>query len=214
MARGLFHEINNSLARILGCTQLLVNLPQGRKEESEDLKAIEGEILHLRRMIQSFIYLFQPGEATEGPLEMSSLLNLLLSSLQDQLDFSNIHLIKEFSSDDLFCQGGLQQWRTVLTGLLLKVSRTMQKGGVLQVSTRQKAGETFEVVIQGSGTRMTKDRMVQPFIPFHSPRAKVKDLAVYLAQRAARQSGGSLKVKFLPPGRFTISISLPQLGKK
>jgi len=214
LARGLFHEINNSLARILGCAQLLIAFAQERKEESEDLKAMEGEIFRLRKMIQSFVHLSQAYQGVEGPLEMNSLLNLLLSSLQDQQDFSNIYLIKEFCSEDLFCPGDGQQWWTILIGLLLKASRTIQKEGVLHVSTSRKPGGTFEVVIKGSGTKVPKDMTAHPFIPFYSSRGKRKDLAVYLAQRAARESGGSLRVNYYPRGNCTISISLPQLGKK
>lgn len=207
---GLIHEINNSLTAILGFTQLLIISPHDRDDENQDLKAIEEEVLRSRKMIQSFMHLFQQYQEVEGPLEMNSLLEHLLFPLQNQWQFLHIDLIKEFSPEDLYFRGSLQEWRIVLIGLLLRAVHAAGQKGILKIITSQKgAGEAFQVVIEGSETRVQKGMAVRPFISLQSPRKKVVDLAAYLAQRAAKQSGGALMVEHPPQGGFTISITLP-----
>lgn len=213
LVRPLLHEVNNSLAAILGCTQLFLASGQEGKEESYDLRTIEQEVYRLRKMVHSFMNLFQLNPGVGGLLEMNSLLNLLLHSLKDQPIFSHIELIKEFLPSNLYFRGNLDRWRAILVGLLLKAGCSMQRGGLLRVSTSRKSGGIFETTIETSTAKMTEGMVTQPFIPFYSPGARVKDLAVYLAQRTVRQSGGSLKVKCLPTG-WAISVSLPLQERK
>ena len=102
---GLFHEVNNALTAVLGYTQLLMSSQAGREQERADLKAMEGEMLRSRRMIQSFLALFQSCQVVEGPLEMNSLLDLLLCPLQDQRRFTDIVFMRDLSPDNLFFRG-------------------------------------------------------------------------------------------------------------
>jgi signal transduction histidine kinase len=210
---GLLHEINNSLTAILGFTQLLINSPREKDDENQDLKAIEEEALRSRKMIQSFVHLFQQYPEVEGPLEMNSLLDHLLFHLQNQWQFLHIDLIKEFYPEDLHFRGSLQEWRIVLIGLLLRAVHAAGQKGIVKIITSKKgAGEALQVVIEGSETRVQKDMAVRPLIFLRSPRKKVVDLGTYLAQRAAKQSGGALMVEHPPQGGFTISISLPMVA--
>lgn len=210
---GFLHEINNSLTAILGFTQLLIDSPHDKDNEKQDLKAIEEEVLRSRKMIQSFVHLFQQYQEVEGPLEMNSLLDHLLFHLQNLWQFLHIDLITEFSPEDLYFQGSLQEWRIVLIGLLLKaVHAAGQKGMLKIITSKTGAGEALQVVIEGLETRAQKDMAVRPFISLQSPRKKVVDLGAYLAQRAAKQSGGALMVEHPPQGGFTIFISLPMVA--
>ena len=213
LTRGLLHEINNSLTGILGFAQLLINSAQDREEESRDLKAIEEEALQCRKMIQSFLNLFQQVQEVEGPLEMNALLEDLLSPLQDQREFLHIDLIKELSPDGLYFQGSLPEWRILLMGLLLEAVHAAGKKGILKVITSKKeAGATFQIVIESLETRVQKDTELRPFIPFGRSRKKVVALGVYLVQHAAKQAGGALKVEHLPRGGCAISLSLPMVA--
>ena len=213
LTRGLVHEINNSLTGILGFAQLLLNSPHDRDEENRDLKAIEEEVLRSRKMIQSFMDLFQQYQDVKGPLEMNSLLGHLLFSLQNQWQFLHLDLLKEFSPEDLYFQGSLPEWRILLIGLLLEAVHAAGKKGRLKIITsKEGAGKTFQIVIEGLETGVQKDMAARPFISLQSSRKKVVDLGIYLAQRAAQQSGGALKVEHPPQGGFTISISLPMVA--
>jgi len=212
LTRGLVHEINNSLTGILGCTQLLLHSPHDRDEENRDLKAIEEEVLRSREMIQSFMDLFQRYQETEGPLEMHTLLEHLLLSLQSQWQFLHIDLIREFSPEDLYFQGSLLEWRIVLIGLLLEAVHAAGKKGRLKIITSKKgAGDSFQIVIQSLETKAQKNKAARPCISISSQSScqKFVDLGGYLAQRAAQKSGGALKVEHPPQGGITISISLP-----
>ena len=214
LMRGLLHEINNSFTGILGLTQLLLNSPHDRDEEDQDLKAIEEEALRSRKMIQSFVDLFQQYKEVEGPLEMNSLLEHLLFLLQNQCKFLHIDLIKEFSPEDLYFQGSPHEWRIVLIGLLLEVVHAAGKKSRLRIITSRKgAGETFQVVIERLEATVLKDMAARPFISVQSSKKKA-DLDVYLARRAAKQSGGALKVEHPPQGGLTISISLPLVAAR
>ena len=210
LTSGLVHEINNSLTGILGCTQLLLHSPHERDEENRDLKAIEEEVLRSRKMIQSFMDLFQRYQETEGPLEMHSLLEHLLLSLQSQWQFLQIDLIREFSPEDLYFQGSLLEWRIVLIGLLLEAVHAAGKKGRLKIITSKKgAGDSFQIVIQSLETKVQKGKAARACISKQYSCQTFVDLGIYLAQRAAQQSGGALKVEHPPQGGITISISLP-----
>jgi signal transduction histidine kinase len=215
LTRGLVHEINNSLTGILGLTQLLLHSPHVRAEENRDLKAIEEEVLRSRKIIQSFMDLFQRHQEAEGPLEMHSLLEHLLHPLQNQWQFLHIDLVKEFSPEDLYFRGSLLEWRIVLIGLLLEAVHAVgEKGRVKIVTSKKGVGDTFQIVIQSLETRVLKDMAARPFFSIQSSCQKVVDLGVYLARRAVQQSGGALKVKHPPQGGITISISLPIVTEK
>ncbi|MDH7498977.1 MAG: hypothetical protein QHH30_01150 [candidate division NC10 bacterium] len=213
MVRPLLHEINNSLTGILGYTQLFLGSEEEGKGESHDLRTVEQEVYRLRKMVYSFMNLFESSPGVEGPLEMNSLLDLLLLSLQDQPSFSPLKVIKQFFPGDLYFRGNLDLWRAILVGLLLKAARSMQRGDILRVSTSQEAGGVLQAHIETSVARMGEGITPPPFIPFYSPGGRVRDLVIHLARRAVRQSGGSLKVKYRPTG-WGISIALPLQDRK
>ena len=214
LTTGLLHEINNSLTGILGFTQLLLHSPHVRAEENRDLKAIEEEVLRSRKMIQSFMDLFQRYQEAEGPVEMHSLLEHLLLPLQNQWQFLHIDLIKEFSPEDLYFRGSLPEWRIVLIGLLLKaVHAAGEKGRLKIITSKKEVGDTFQIVIQSLETRVLK-LATRSFVSVQSSCQEVVDLGVYLARRAAKQSGGALKVEHPRQGGISISISLPIVIEK
>jgi signal transduction histidine kinase len=184
--------------------------PHERDEENRDLKAIEEEVLRSRKMIQSFMDLFQRYQETEGPLEMHSLLEHLLLSLQSQWHFLQIDLIREFSPEDLYFQGSLLEWRIVLIGLLLEAVHAAGKKGRLKIITSKKgAGDSFQIVIQSLETKVQKGKGGRACVSKQYSCQTFVDLGTYLAQCAAQQSGGALKVEHPPQGGITISISLP-----
>lgn len=212
---GLFHEVNNALTAVLGYTQLLMGSQAGREQEKTDLKAMEGEMLRSRRMIQSFLALFQPCQVVEGPLEMNSLLDLLLCPLQDQRRFTDIVFKKDLSPDNLFFRGTFPEWRVILISLLLRAARATNKGGVVQVTTAKRGkGECFELVIKSLNPGMERDALACSLASFRFHRGREVDLGIYLARRTARQSGGSLRVAGAPDGAQVIRLYLPLLTEE
>jgi signal transduction histidine kinase len=214
LAQGLLHEINNSLARVLAHAELLTPLRRATPEKSPDCSEIEGEVLRARKMIQSFLCLSQVGPGFEGPLEMNSLLDPLLSALQDQPELANIRLVRDLSSGSLFFRGNPKQWWILLISLILKAARAMEPGGVLRVSTSHQSTGTFELTIKSSNGLKPGHSTGHLSSSVHPSPGEGRDLTVYLARQVARQAGGSLKVKPSPPEGRTISILLPLSREK
>jgi signal transduction histidine kinase len=215
VAAGIAHNFNNTLATILGRTQLMAYQPGNLEALQKSLAIIEKvaeDGTAMVRRIQEFAKktatsAFRPtdlGQVVQEAVEATQ----LLWKDQAQRRGRRVEVVMDLGRVPAV-HGRAAELREVLTNLILNAVDAMPEGGRLTLRTGQRGGRAYmEVSDTGMGmSEEVRQRIFEPF--FTTKGAKGTGLGLSASQTLIKGHGGEIEVQSEVGQGTTFVITLP-----
>lgn len=214
MASGVAHDFNNTLAGIIGNTQLMLEEVADPKLE-ERLRAVELAARDGAATIKRIQEFSRVNRNTEfEPLDLNQLVRdtvKILSPLwkdQAQKRGQNIDLVTRLGKVPTV-EGNAPELREVLTNILMNALDAMPTGGQIVLSSWSDDASAC-LAIADTGTGMSQEIRERLFDPFFTSKGPGNSgLGLSVAYGIVRRHGGNIEVETIEGKGTTFIVSLP-----
>jgi two-component system NtrC family sensor kinase len=228
LAAGVAHEINNPLASIAFCSEALERrladlldrrMPPGRAHDdvaqerdiiAKYLKMIQEEAFRCKEITQRLLEFSRGGERRREPTDVGELVQGVLDMVQHLQNCRGKELVFQ-QPEPLTAWVNAQEIKSVVLNLVVNALDSMDEGGTLTITQRNKDGMA-ELVFQDTGCGMTPEVLENIFEPFftRSRTGKGTGLGLSISHRIINQHGGEIEA--VSPGLnqgSTFTVRLP-----
>jgi two-component system NtrC family sensor kinase len=205
----LSHEINNPIANVRNCLEVLERRKAIDRENESFLTMAIDEVDRLARLTRQVLDLNRqrPGEVVADPLEVA---RETLALEQHTLAGQSIDI--EFATDDVVPAVAIapDALKQVLLNLVHNAEDAMPGGGSLMLEIRQVNG-TVRVIVGDSGPGVPADVAARIFDPFFTTKSRTRGvgLGLFVAEEIVRTHGGRIAVERRQAGGANFVIDLP-----
>ncbi len=210
-ARRLIHNLNNPLAGILGCAQLLDRALQ--RPEGLDaarcrgyVEMIQGEALACSRALQTLALVVRPVEAGPAPADTHTIIRETLDAfscppgVRAQFEPGARQPVASVDRD-LMAQA--------LLFVLQNAADALPGGGTITVRTAD-AGERLRITVSDTGPGIPPDALPRVTEPFFTTRQGHNGIGLTACQRIVACHGGELTIGAAAEGGARVTIELPR----
>jgi signal transduction histidine kinase len=211
LAAGVAHEINNPLASIAFCSEALERrladfldrrpiLGRGQDDVAQErdiiakyLKMIQEEAFRCKEITQRLLEFSRGGERRREPTDIGELVQGVLDMVQHLQNCKGKELVFQ-QVERLTAWVNAQEIKSVVLNLVVNALDSMDEGGTLTITQRNKDG-MVELVFQDSGCGMTPEVLENIFEPFftRSRTGKGTGLGLSISHRIINQHGGEIE---------------------
>ena len=212
LARGIAHEIRNPLNFIsLSIDHLrekYAPLENVEKEKFESfIASIKHEIQRLNKLVGDFLDYGKPLKLSLQEVDMGSLINEIIALIWAKAEKDGIKIHYQCGEfPKLYLDPELI--KTCIFNIILNAFQAMPAGGDLTVSTNA-SDSRASVVIEDTGTGVSKENMPKLFEPFFSTKTTGLGLGLAMTKRVIEEHGGKVDFQSIEGKGSTVTISLP-----
>ncbi len=218
LAAGVAHEINNPLAVILGFTDLLMErFPQG-SPELEDLKIIEYNANHAKKVVENLLGFARITEGLEDTVDIPHSLETVMNIIRNTLMTKKIDIRMEVPESLPRVQGDAREFQQVIFNLINNSVAAMgEQGGELKIAARADDG-WVNVSVSDTGKGIPDKIKPRIFDPFFTTK-KVGEgtgLGLSLCYGIVKKYGGKMSFVSVAaedhpekPSGTTFTVSMP-----
>jgi signal transduction histidine kinase len=194
LASGVAHEINNPLAVILGFTDLLLErFPEGSPEQ-EDLKMIEQNANHAKKVVESMLGFARITEGLEETVDVKNSIDTVYQIVKNTLMTKKIDVEMDIPDSLPRVRGDAREYQQVIFNLINNsVAALDGTGGKLTLSARAD-DDWVHVHIADTGSGIPERFKPQIFDPFFTTK-KVGEgtgLGLSLCYGIVKKYGGKI----------------------
>ncbi len=215
LASGVAHDLNNTLAGILGRAQILLETRDPERIEAGlrlIIKTAKDGAKTVKR-IQDFArqrrdHDFQPVSLDQVLLDVREITR---PRWKNAAEASNVHISLELQlgSDNALVMGDESELREVLVNMVFNAVDAMPQGGSITLSTRT-VGDRLEVCVRDTGVGMSDEVRPRVFDPFFTTKGKAgMGLGLAVSYGIIRRHEGSVEVQSEVARGTTFRMSLP-----
>jgi len=203
IAAGVAHEINNPLAIINEKAGLLqdILLMSGDLEQKEKfLNLIEGIVTSVNRcraithrllgFVRRMEVTFEAMDINETVREVREFLGTDISLKSIRFEMNLKEGLPQVRSDKV-------QVEQILLNIIKNAIDAVEEGGLVQVETAMKEGNTVQILIRDNGPGIPKDQLKRIFEPFFTTkeRGKGTGLGLFVSYGIMKKLGGAILVE-------------------
>jgi signal transduction histidine kinase len=205
MARGVAHELKNSLTPLRLAVRVLERQTQGLPSTREPVEVVSAEARRLEELARSFAQL---GHLPEGPasdIDLCEQLDYLLRThlppgvefrLRSPVDLPHIH-------------GHHDALARAFANLLLNSAEAMGENGGTVTVVLSKQGEAVEVRILDSGPGIPDEDLERIWSPDFTTKSRGTGLGLALVRQTIQAHGGDIRARNRPEGGAEFRVILP-----
>ncbi len=221
LTASIAHEINNPLQAVQNCLHLArrIELPAASRDEYMELA--DKELNRLMNTVQRMLGFYRPGQLDRKPININVLLEHVLELTQNQLEKSQIQLVKNFAvnlPNVLVVPDQIQQ---VFLNLIINACQAMDTGqGMLEITTfaqlvtdlpvreySSQCASQVNILFQDTGPGILPEKMEHLFEPFYSTKQNGIGLGLPISYGIISAHGGEITVSSSPAGAcFRVSL--------
>ena len=223
LAAGIAHQIGTPLNVISGSAEYLMMEWGDEKPRPQELDIIIAQTDRITKLIQQLLNFARPARMEFRSLDLSELLEGLLTLTEHQIAKEGISVKAEFGSDLPPILGDANQLEQAFLNIVINAWHAMSDGGRLTLAARavpaterhRRVGRAaqlgVEVVIADTGTGIAAEHMPKIFDPFFSTKGvgKGTGLGLAISRRIIEDHHGSIDVDSAVGRGTTFSIWLP-----
>lgn len=200
ISAGIAHEIGTPLNIILGNAEFLMMDMKSGERDYDELRMIVGETNRIAKLIQQLLDFARPKRMRAKPVSINEEIQNVLQLLKNQLDKSSIELRLVLDDTLPFVFGDAAQLQEVFVNLIVNSIHSMERGGILTISTRgnvRREDNTVEVSIADTGCGIPAENLQKIFNPFFTTKevGKGTGLGLAIAQRIVQDHKGTISVE-------------------
>jgi signal transduction histidine kinase len=212
LARGIAHEIRNPLNFIsLSIDHLrekYAPLENVEKEKFESfIASIKHEIQRLNKLVGDFLDYGKPPKLSLQAVDVGSLIDEVIALVWARAEKDGIKIYRQYGElPKLYLDPELI--KSCILNVILNAFQAMPAGGDLTVSTNA-SDSRASVVIEDTGTGVSKENMPKLFEPFFSTKTTGLGLGLAMTKRVVEEHGGKVDFQSIEGKGSTVTISLP-----
>ncbi len=211
MAGGIAHEINSPLAAISLQTELIANSPHAHESLLPALKAIEGTVGRISKIVSGLRRLAHGGKKNEKVrTNVEAIIADTLSFCSEKLrnSFVELRWNKEFGYEELFCQP--EQVSQVLLNLINNAVDAVAGSQEKWIAVGAEVdGEWVRIFVEDSGPPIPEAVKAQIMKPFFTTKAvgKGTGLGLSISRNIVGAHGGKIWLDTdCPHTRFVVEL--------
>jgi two-component system, NtrC family, sensor histidine kinase HydH len=211
LAAGISHEIRNPLTGIKFLVEAAVRPTNPSPLEAEDLRLIRQEIIRIERTIQGLLDYARTPQPQRYRQDFRELVTEAKSIAWGRAEAKSVDLSVEIPSDPLPATVDRDQILSLLTNLIFNAIEAAPPRSRVDIGVNAAEGMLrIEVNDRGPGIDPAfADRL---FTPFATTKATGTGLGLTIAQRIARDYGGTICARNRPEGGACFSVLIPTKG--
>ena len=224
IASGIAHEINNPLATIAACTEVLrervphIDDESDRREKrAEYLSLIDEEVCRAALIIEDLLDFARVRPMDLRPVELSELIESTVNLMRIQSKYSGYNFEVSTDCDLPLIVSDRERVRQVLIVLLSNALESMPSGGVVKVACRNDdGGGQVEFSVSDDGVGIREEDLGKLFQPFFTTKTMDKGtgLGLSIAHTIVSNHGGEILVDSILGKGSTFTVRLPRNVKQ
>jgi signal transduction histidine kinase len=208
LAAGIAHEVRNPLTGIKFLVEGALRAPNPAPLTDEDLRLIRQEIIRIERTVQGLLDFARTPPPDRRPHDLRGLVFEAVGVARARAGAKTVGLRVVPAPGPVAASVDRDQFLSLLTNLLLNAIDATPPGGDVEVQTRHAPGLlTIEVADTGPG--IDPAIATRLFTPFATTKATGTGLGLTIAQRVARDHGGTLTATNRTGGGACFTLTLP-----
>ncbi len=205
LAAGIAHEIRNPLTTLTGFVQLL----KAEVENTEYLDLMHSELSRIELVTNEFLMLAKPQVTKYQEVDLTSILNTVITMLNTQAIMSNTYIRMEIEIDRPMIKADGNHLKQVFINLLKNAIESMPKGGEILVKVQP--SENNKVIIQfiDQGIGIQQELLPKLGEPFYSLKEKGTGLGLMISFKIIKEHQGDIKIFSSFGNGTTMEVYLP-----
>jgi signal transduction histidine kinase len=215
LVAGAAHELNNPLAGIQLCTELVFNEPSISEKTRKYLTRIQKETEQIQGVVKSLLTFTGNYTLAKEQINMNEILEEIINQKAYQFDYANIKLIKLLDEKISHAFVDKHQIRRVFLNIIENACASMEESKSEKCLTIQTEGykEVVKVFISDTGPGIPKEYLSRIFEPFFTTKDYKKNkgtgLGLSIAHSIIHQHNGNIYAKSELGTGATFVIELP-----
>ena len=212
---GAAHELNNPLAGIQLCTDLVVNEPSISEKAKKYLGRIQKETEQIQGVIKSLLTFTGNYTLSKEHVNINEIIEDILEQKGNQFDHSNIRVVKLIDEKLPNVFVDKHQMRRVILNIIENASSSMeglQSDKCLTIKTEGNK-EAVKISMSDTGPGIPKEHLTKIFEPFFTSRGYKKSkgagLGLSVAHSIVHQHNGEIYAESATGAGATFVIELP-----
>lgn len=198
LTAGIAHELNTPLASALLYTQMLKeDVKHSLPSHFNKLSSIEEEIKRGSRIIRNLLDFTRQSQTDSQVTDVNQILNNLLTISATLCSDRGIEIRKSLKANIPLVNGNSAILHQVFMNIFANALEAMEKGGVLNISTRYiGALQEVAVEIQDTGPGIPEEHLDNIFDPFFTTKASTEGtgLGLAISYSMIKKMGGNIRV--------------------
>jgi len=213
LSAGVAHELNEPLGSILGFAQLLKKYPDISEQAGRDIDKIIGASLHTREVIKKLMLFARQMPPRKTRVNLNELIKEDLYFLELRCSKESIEFIRSLSPNLPEIRADQSQILQVLVNLVVNAIQAMPEGGRITIKTLEHENRV-SIIVEDTGTGMSKDVLKQIFIPFFTTKEVGRGTGIGLSvvHGIVTSHGGTIDVGSDIGHGSRFVIQLPKIG--
>lgn len=213
MSSQIAHAVRNPLGTISLSAEMLSDELKKRKEvdtrEAHSLiNSIMNEVERLNGVVEEYLLFVKQPEPAYRTCDIGRLLESLIKFLEKEAERRNISFVRSFDKDLPGVPIDERKLRQALINILRNSFDAMLQGGQIRLSVR-KLKEDIEIVIEDTGTGISKEHLKRIFEPFFSTKDLGTGLGLSIARDIIMEHGGGISCESREGKGAVVKIKLP-----
>ncbi|MEK7298073.1 MAG: ATP-binding protein [Planctomycetota bacterium] len=215
LVAGAAHELNNPLAGIQLCTELVLGDQTVSEKTKKHLSRIQKESEQIQAVVKSLLTLTGNYTLSKEPLNVNEIIEEIVIPKASQFEYANISFAKCLDEQLPIICADKNQMRRVFTNIIENACASMSETTTekrLTVRT-EKQGESVKITISDTGPGIHKEYLSKIFEPFFSAKdykkSKERGLGLSIAYSIVNQHNGSISADSEVGKGATFVIALP-----
>jgi two-component system NtrC family sensor kinase len=210
LAAGVAHEINNPMAIIRGNAEVLLMELAPDHPSREEAEVIAQEVGRVERIVGNLLTFARRQRKAVKRVSVDRVLEEILRQVGHQVPLDGIELRRELALGATEIEGDENQLRQVFTNLIVNAVQSMEKGGILTV-TSSWDGEAgvCRVEVADTGEGIPQEQIKDIFTPFFTTKQSGTGLGLSVSYGIVENHGGTIAVTSAPGQGSSFLVTLP-----
>ncbi len=217
LAAGVAHEINNPLGSIILFSHILLEEPEIKNLNRQNLEKIVKESTRCKAIVKGLLDFSRQTEPETRQADINAVLKATLALVEKQTLFQDIQIITRLNPDLPPVQIDTTQIQQVFINIIINAAEAMNGKGELTVSTSLYADNRFvEIEFTDTGCGIRQENLKRIFEPFFTTKevGHGTGLGLSISYGLIEKNNGSIDVRSVVGKGTTFIIKLPIKEKK
>ena len=216
LSSGVAHEVNNPLAVVMGCAQMLLE-KDTPEDVKKDLRLINDSAKHMAAVVQRLLTFGRQSKPVKEYVDINALVSRVLELRVREMGIHNIEVTTRLDPDLPCTMADVGQMQQVFLNIILNAEQAMTKAnkdGHLLVETKQ-TGDRIKITFRDDGIGIPKEYLPRLFDPFFSTKdvGEGMGLGLSISYGIIREHNGRIYAKGQPGKGATFVVELPIMAK-
>jgi signal transduction histidine kinase len=231
LSAGVAHEVKNPLNAMMihlellrqkvaaraaapvlaqGLGSVMTEPPPGDGAEAlQHVDVIAGEIRRLDEVVQGFLKFTRPEDLKLQPIQLSSLLDEVVTIVRPETERFGVELLVECGSVPAV-NGDPAMLRQAFLNLALNACQAMPHGGSLRIRCEATRGGRVAMTFADTGVGIKPEHLTRIFDLYFTTKEQGSGIGLSMVYRTIQMHDGDVEVQSTPGAGTTFKVLLPQ----